>query len=186
MTRWSAGLITGIIGAVLLVGLDFAKVPFVPLLIPIAAGAVAGVLVARNPAYANKAGNGALAGLIGGGVFLVGSLIFGIYAANSDIARQAVSVVEATATANAGTSSGGGSNVPYQQIVEIGIVVGTCFAGLLYMGLSVGAGAIAGAVSGRNTTPPVQMAPQDRMWTPPPGYPPPPPPQGQPPYPSGQ
>jgi len=194
MTRWSAGLITGVIGAALLLVLSFVKVPYISLLLPIIAGAVAGVLVARNPAYAKKAGNGALAGLIGGAIFFVGSLIFGVIAANSDIGRSAVSVAEATATARAGTGGGGGSSVDIAPFVNAFLIVGFCIAGLLYTGLSTAAGAIAGAIAGRNSTPPAQAMPPDRMWTPPtaqpPGYPPasypPPPPPNQPPTYPGQ
>jgi hypothetical protein len=197
MTRWSAGLITGIIGAVVLLALSFARIPIVSLFLPIIAGAVAGVLVARNPAYAKKAGNGALAGLIGGGIFFIASLIFGVIAANSDIGRSAISMAEATATAQASSRGGNGSSVDIAPFINAFFVVGFCIAGLLYAGLSTAAGAIAGAVAGRNTAPPVQMAPQDRLWTPPTapppppgyppaGYPPPSPPPGQPPSPSGQ
>ncbi len=194
MTRWSAGLITGIGGAILLVALTFVNIPFIALPVPIVAGAVAGVLVARNPTYAGKtAGNGALAGLIGGAVLFVASLITGIILINTDAGRSVISMIEATATAQATARGSGGSSVSIGAFAGGFIVVGTCFAGLVYMGLSVAAGAIAGAVGGRNSAPPAPAAPQDRLWvpptppSPPPGYGyPPPPPQGQPPSTPGQ
>lgn len=154
MTRFAAGLLTGLAGAVLFVILTLVSVPYVPLLVPLVAGSVAG-------------GAGALAGLLAGAALLVASIVVGIVMVNSGSAQHAISVVEATATTRASTGATSGSKIPLAQVVRIGLVVGSCFIGGISLGLSVAAGAIAGAFSGRHTVVPGSASDGGSLWTPP-------------------
>jgi hypothetical protein len=174
MSRLSAGLISGIVGAVILIGLSFVQVPFVGLLVVLAVGVVAGILVARNPKFAGKTGGaGALAGLTAGGVLFVGSILASVIALNSPEVQSTINqaVETAQATINAGGSST--TSVDVKSIAQVAVVFGGCIGGLLYLGLSTGLGAAAGAIAGRNTQAPT--IPMDSNYptfgAPPAGYP---------------
>lgn len=200
MSRLSAGLITGIIGAALIVALSFVNIPFIGILIPILVGIGAGLLVARNPTFAGKAGKaGALAGLIAGAVLLVGSLIAGFVVLNfhGGALDQALQQAAPTLTAAAGNNggSGSGTHVDVTSVIKGALIFGFCVAGALYLGISTGLGAATGAIAGNKNQPPPQQAwtypapqqpgvPPQQPGYPPqqpgygaqqPGYPPPPP-----------
>jgi hypothetical protein len=194
MNRLSAGAITGLVGAVLLILLAFVQVPFVAILVPILVGIGAGVLVARNPQFAGKTGGaGALAGLFAGAFLFVASLVTGVILlnTNNDTINQTINSISATVTAQAAQNGTSSSNAPdLTTLVRGAIFVGLCIAGLLYLGLSTGLGAAAGAIAGRNNqaaaVPPslYGVPPQGGYGAPPAGYPPQPgyPPPAQPGY----
>jgi hypothetical protein len=175
MNRLSAGFISGISGAVLLIGLSFLQVPFVSFLVVLGVGVVAGILVARNPTFAGKTGGaGALAGLVAGAVLFVAAIISTVIAVNSPAGQSAIN--QAVETAQATIAAGGGSTTPVdvKSIAQVASVVGGCVAGLLYLGISTGLGAAAGAIAGRNNR--AAQIPMDANYptfgAPPAGYPP--------------
>lgn len=180
MNRLSAGLITGAIGAALLVALSFVQIQFIGLLIPILVGIGAGVLVARNPKFAGKTGHaGALAGLLAGALLLAGSLVAGVILINTPNGTfdQVIQKAAPTLTAAAGNNGGGSPGADVTSVIKGVFIFGFCIAGALYLGISTGIGAAAGAIAGNKNQPPPAQAwtyptPQQPGMPPQPGYPP--------------
>jgi hypothetical protein len=152
MNRLSAGFITGGIGGVLLIVLNFVQIPIIRFVVVLLVGIGAGFLVARNPKFASKTGGaGALAGLIAGAVLLVasvvGTVIFVNTPAGQSVIDQAFATVQAAQTPTTGSST---APIISRSVIQTFSYVGGCIAGLLYLGVSTGLGAVTGAIAGRN------------------------------------
>ncbi|MBA3823787.1 MAG: hypothetical protein H0X24_07775 [Ktedonobacterales bacterium] len=184
MNRLSAGLITGAIGAVLLIILNFVQIPIVPYLVVLGVGIGAGFLVARNPKFASKTGGaGALAGLVAGTVLFLASVIGTVIFVNTPAGQSVITQVYGTVQAAQPTPGTGTSTSPVisRDAIQTFSYLGGCIAGLIYLGISTGLGAATGAIAGRGNK--AAQVPLDANYptfgAPPQGgmYPP----QGQPP-----
>jgi len=183
MSRFSAGLLAGGIGALIMILMGFAGQfwiilsLFVGLLLSLVVGLAAGFFVSKNPTFASRtAGSGALAGLIAGAFLLIGQIIGGIIAANQPDAQAALQGLQTTSA---------GSSLTPSQLSAVGIFTFAffgCIFGLLSMGTSTGLGAAGGAIGGRNNRSAVNY-PYGYGMPPIPGSAPFPPQPGAPPYP---
>jgi hypothetical protein len=163
-SRFGAGALIGLVGALLMIFLGVAGVAiYIGILISIVAGVVAAFLVSRGSKFATRTvGAGTLAGLFAGIFLFIGQVIAGGAYINglpaSDPLKSTVQqTIQAQATA---TVTAGGSYPDVNQLVTTGSILAGALlgfgVGLLDVGLSVGAGAITGAITRRpNQLPPM-------------------------------
>jgi hypothetical protein len=174
MTRLTAGLLTGIIGALVIILISFVSIfNLCTSILAIFVGLAAGLLVGRNPSFARRAGGaGALAGLIAGLVLLVGQFIGGIILFNQPQVVDVLTHFQQTVIATTPTLQPGSGDSTTQPSIESavsfyqssGVIFSGLCLGLVNVLLAVGLGAAGGKIR-ETSAPPPEIYPQSSPYS---------------------